>query len=405
MGSDWLGGELPDSMRQQLKDVLGVDIDLRFIKTQCRIGQGNLDRELMTPLGFLKSELLALQRHDLTLGLHRLGRHVHSLTADLDQPAVCRLLLATCPNGMSLRSTMSKWMAVVAFALVVTPRRLAVRPRRPRRRGPGRPAAGAGRRRVAQRRREESSSCSAKGYAAAIVDPRVMRAMTGGAHGRIAVVFVEWASEFEQRVVIDWTIVGSESEAQEVSERMRAAARSFWGRTSISAAIDFSMALLARSPFQADRRVIDVSGDGTNNSGRDVTAARDAAIAQGVTINGLVILSDVPLPTNPSHTHPPGGLTAYYENNVIGGPGAFVRRGGELRGVRPVASSASWSRRLPRCRDARHRSSRLDPGTSQAVAACGWHGTWLCGCTGRGNGLPALRYARSDANSSQPSAP
>ena len=96
------------------------------------------------------------------------------------------------------------------------------------------------------------------------------------------------------------------------------------GRTSISAGIDYSMAVLARSPFAGQRRVIDVSGDGTNNSGRPVTAARDAAIAQGVTINGLVILSDVPLPTNPMHTHPPGGLTAYYENNVIGGPGAFV---------------------------------------------------------------------------------
>jgi hypothetical protein len=138
------------------------------------------------------------------------------------------------------------------------------------------------------------------------------------------VVFIEWASEFEQKVVVDWTIVSNESQAQEVSERMRMAARSFWGRTSISAAIDFSISLLARSPFQSDRRVIDISGDGTNNSGGDVTVARDAAIAQGVTINGLVILSDEPLPANPAHTHPPGGLTAYYENNVIGGPGAFV---------------------------------------------------------------------------------
>ena len=84
------------------------------------------------------------------------------------------------------------------------------------------------------------------------------------------------------------------------------------------------MAHLGRSPFQAPRRVIDVSGDGTNNSGRPVTIARDEAIAAGVTINGLVILSEVPLPTNPLHTHPPGGLTAYYESNVIGGPGAFV---------------------------------------------------------------------------------
>jgi hypothetical protein len=163
-----------------------------------------------------------------------------------------------------------------------------------------------------------------EGYASAIVDPRVVRAMTTGATGRIALCFMEWASDGEQIIVIDWMPVASPADAQIVSNRIREAPRAFMGRTSISAAIDYSMGVLARSPFAAPRRVIDVSGDGTNNSGRPVTAARDAAIAQGVTINGLVILSDVPLPTNPMHTHPPGGLTAYYENNVIGGPGAFV---------------------------------------------------------------------------------
>ena len=163
-----------------------------------------------------------------------------------------------------------------------------------------------------------------EGYAAAIVDPRVVRAMTAGPAGRIALCFMEWASDGEQIVVIDWLTVGNEGDAQAVSRRIREAPRAFLGRTSISAAIDYSMGILARSPFAGPRRVIDVSGDGTNNSGRPVTLARDAAIAQGVTINGLVILSEVPLPTNPLHTHPPGGLTAYYENNVIGGPGAFV---------------------------------------------------------------------------------
>ena len=156
-----------------------------------------------------------------------------------------------------------------------------------------------------------------EGYAAALVDPRVVRAMTGGPKGRIALVFVEWASEWEQKVVIDWTVVAGARDAEAVSSRVREAERSYRGRTSISTAIDFSMALLARSPFQADRRVIDISGDGTNNSGRDVVAARDEAIAKGVTINGLVILSEVPLATNPSHTHPPGGLTAYYENDPV----------------------------------------------------------------------------------------
>jgi hypothetical protein len=84
------------------------------------------------------------------------------------------------------------------------------------------------------------------------------------------------------------------------------------------------MAQLERAPFEARRRTIDVSGDGTNNSGRDVTAARDEAVAKGVTINGLVILTEQPLSWNAEHTNPTGGLENYYRANVIGGPGAFV---------------------------------------------------------------------------------
>jgi hypothetical protein len=163
-----------------------------------------------------------------------------------------------------------------------------------------------------------------EGYAAAIADPRVVRAMAGGPMGRIAICFMEWAGDTDQAVVMDWTSVGNADEATAVARRIKDAPRAFMGRTSISAAIDHSLALMARSPFQSDRRVIDVSGDGTNNSGRPVTEARDGAVAQGVTINGLVILSEIPLATNPMHTHPPGGLTQYYERNVIGGPGAFV---------------------------------------------------------------------------------
>ena len=80
------------------------------------------------------------------------------------------------------------------------------------------------------------------------------------------------------------------------------------------------MAQLARAPFQSNRHTIDVSGDGIQNSGRGVTEARDEALAKGVTINGLVIMSE----QKNFHTNPPGGLDAYYRNNVIGGPGAFV---------------------------------------------------------------------------------
>jgi hypothetical protein len=163
-----------------------------------------------------------------------------------------------------------------------------------------------------------------EGFAAALVDPRVVKVIASGPTGRIAVAFVEWASEFEQRVVVDWFLVAGEKDAKALSQRILAAPRSFWGRTSISSAIEFSLSLMDRSPFQSERRVIDISGDGTNNSGTDVTIARDAALTKGITINGLVILSDEPLPTNPTHTHPPGGLKAYYERHVIGGPGAFV---------------------------------------------------------------------------------
>ena len=163
-----------------------------------------------------------------------------------------------------------------------------------------------------------------EGYASAILDARVLRAISDGEHRRIGVIFIEWASEFEQKVIVDWTVVANERDASDLSGRILSAPRPFWGRTSISAAIDYGVSSLERSPFLSDRRVIDVSGDGTNNSGGDVTVARDDAIKKGITINGLVILSDTPLITNPKHTHPDGGLTAYYENNVIGGPGAFV---------------------------------------------------------------------------------
>jgi Protein of unknown function (DUF1194) len=163
-----------------------------------------------------------------------------------------------------------------------------------------------------------------QGYAKAITDPKVVRAMTAGPNGSIAVCFLEWAGANSQLVVIDWTAIASSKDAEQIAERMLSAPRSFADRTSISAAIDFSMAHFARSSFKADRRVINISGDGTNNSGRDVTAARDAAVAQGATINGIAILSEVPNPYFPEHTHPPGGLLAYYQNNVIGGQGAFA---------------------------------------------------------------------------------
>lgn len=162
------------------------------------------------------------------------------------------------------------------------------------------------------------------GYANAITDPKVVRAMMAGPRGRIAIMFLEWSGDGEQAIVLDWTMIANPDDAQRAADQVRTATRAFMGRTSISSAIDFSMRQLGRSPYGAQRRVIDISGDGTNNSGRDVGTARNEAVAQGVVINGLVILSEEPLAFNPMHTHPPGGLTKYFETNVIGGPASFV---------------------------------------------------------------------------------
>ena len=163
-----------------------------------------------------------------------------------------------------------------------------------------------------------------EGYAAAISDPRVLDAIRSGRNGRVGLTFVEWSGAGSQRVLIDWTTIGDAETARGFGDRLLEAPRSFADRTSISGAIEFAMGQLARAPYESARRTIDVSGDGTNNAGRDVTLARDEAVAKGITINGLVILSATPLPWNPDHTNPPGGLDNYYRTNVVGGPGAFV---------------------------------------------------------------------------------
>src|SRR5262249_23620249 len=162
------------------------------------------------------------------------------------------------------------------------------------------------------------------GYAAAITNPRVLDAIRSGPHRQIAVCFIEWSGAGAQKLLIDWTVIRDSASAQQFASQLVEAPRSFADRTSISGGIEFAMQQLARAPFESPRRTIDVSGDGTNNAGRDVRLARDEAVGKGITINGLVILSDRPLSWNAEHTNPPGGLDNYYRENVIGGAGAFV---------------------------------------------------------------------------------
>jgi hypothetical protein len=163
-----------------------------------------------------------------------------------------------------------------------------------------------------------------EGYAAAIANGRVIAAIRSGRNQRIAVLFMEWSGNGNQKVVIDWTVLDGPKTAQAFADQLLELPRAFADRTSISGGIEGAMAQFTRAPFTAERRTIDVSGDGTNNAGRDVAQARDEALRLGITINGLVILSETPMPWNPEHTNPPGGLAKYYRDNVTGGPGSFV---------------------------------------------------------------------------------
>src|ERR1700734_1674053 len=174
---------------------------------------------------------------------------------------------------------------------------------------------------------DEEFALERRGYGDAIQGQQLLDAVSTGPHGAIALAYVEWAGDGEERVVVDWTVIRNQTDAHAFVTAMAAAPRSFIGRTAIGAAIDFSFALFAESAIETNRRVIDVSGDGTSNQGRVVAEARDAAVGAGAVINGLAIYNRKAAAMGgylPLHTNPPGGLAQYYRENVIGGPGAFV---------------------------------------------------------------------------------
>jgi len=159
------------------------------------------------------------------------------------------------------------------------------------------------------------------GYVAALRHPEVIQAIQSGLVGRIAITYVEWAGPFHQAMVVPWQIVGDEAEATAFSDHVAAAPLVRERGTSISQGLDFAAGLFAESGARGVRRAIDVSGDGPNNMGMPVTPVRDRIVADGITINGLPIMLRTSYAFGP-YSIP--NLDVYYEDCVIGGPGAFV---------------------------------------------------------------------------------
>ena len=159
-----------------------------------------------------------------------------------------------------------------------------------------------------------------EGYITGITSREFMQALRSGANGKVAVTYFEWAGTYDQKIIVPWRLIeGPESADAFASEIARAPYRRA-SRTSISGALNFAVPLFDTSGFRGLRRVIDVSGDGANNSGPPVTIARDDALATGLTINGLPIMLKRPS----AFTMDIEKLDVYYEDCVIGGPGAFV---------------------------------------------------------------------------------
>ncbi|MCA6120193.1 DUF1194 domain-containing protein [Bradyrhizobium sp. WSM 1738] len=159
-----------------------------------------------------------------------------------------------------------------------------------------------------------------EGYAQAIVSKEFLQALKSGPNGRIAITYFEWAASTDQKIIIPWRLIDGPETADAVANEIVKTPIRRASRTSISGAINFALPLFDESPHRGLRRVIDISGDGPNNNGMPVTLARDAAVEKGIIINGLPIMVKEPSYS----TMDIDNLDYYYEDCVIGGPGAFV---------------------------------------------------------------------------------
>ncbi len=159
-----------------------------------------------------------------------------------------------------------------------------------------------------------------RGYAAAVASAEVVNAIKLGAHGRIALMMFEWANDNHAKVIVDWTLIEDQADAQAFSDQILGNESFSQRRTSISGAIGHAAEMLEDVPFEADRYVIDISGDGPNNHGSPVVPARDAALEKGIVINGLPLMTT----GGPGSQFNIPDLDEYYRRCVTGGPASFV---------------------------------------------------------------------------------
>ena len=159
-----------------------------------------------------------------------------------------------------------------------------------------------------------------EGYAQAIISKEFLQALKSLPNGKISVTYFEWAASSDQKIIIPWRVIDGPETADAVANEIMKTPIRRASRTSISGAIYFAMPLFDENPYKGLRRVIDISGDGPNNNGAPIMGARDAALAKGITINGLPIMVKEPSYS----TMDIDNLDWYYEDCVIGGPGSFV---------------------------------------------------------------------------------
>jgi len=159
------------------------------------------------------------------------------------------------------------------------------------------------------------------GHVAALADPEVISAIQSGGYGRIAVMYLEWADGDFQRVVAPWTVIETETDARGFAALLATSPFVSGRRTAIGAAISSSVQLIDDNRFEGIRQVIDLSGDGPQNSGPSLEAARQSAEQRNITVNGLPIDNARQSPFRPTVSI---DVAAYFENNVIAGPGAFI---------------------------------------------------------------------------------